>query len=282
MRSSEVIIKSSLEKIQKANPAFSMRALAKKLEMSPGFLSKAINGKRVFPAEKIESLCHFLQVDNITRSELELSIALGAIDNKYQEQVLKKYSEAKANGSRFEELGTGDYWILEKWYRWMVFFLLQVQHFQENPQLIADEIGVKQKTVDETIIGLVEKGFIVQRAFHYEPTKKSIRFPATRVHPVSRSINDDMLQLARKELNEKRTQEDFDRRMMTFLTFSANEEKMKEFRDRYRRFVFGLIDEMCGEDTRESHPHDVVYQVSYQIFPVTKKIAKDQKKDLSA
>lgn len=282
MRSVSEIIKSSLEKIQRANSSFSMRSLAKKLEMSPGQLSKIINGKKVFPSDKLDILCNSLSIDHITREELELSIAIGALDDTYKQRVIRKYNESSPKSHSYEEKGHGSFWILEKWYRWNIHCLLDLKVFSENPELIIDELGIKETTLKHTLEGLLERGLIEFDGERYKRTSANIRFPSTRTHPVVRSFNDSRLQLARKELLENTSQSDFERRLIATNTFTISQEKVPEFKERLHSYIYHLVQELTGDESERYESHDALYQLNYQFFPMTKPLINDSEAAESA
>ncbi len=271
MRSPNQIIKHSLEELKKINKSFSMRSLAKALDISPGYLSKIINGKKNFPEEKLEALVKILRMDNLTRDELEISLAVNRLDSTGGEKLREKLkSEDKLYFSKYEEKGEGDQWLLEKWYRFEIWSLLDLKTFSENPNLIANELGLKEITVEKTLKDLAERGYIeLLPDGKIKSSEKQLRFTGTRFSNVISSYQDNMIQLARKELLKSNSSESFDLRLITSQVFTLHNSQVSAFKSELSDAFRTIVNKYRYDERFAGIDHDCLYHLNYQLFPTS-------------
>ena len=58
-----LILNKKLDELKSKNPSYSLRAFARKLNVTPSALSEIINGKRRVSEKKAQSLAHHLLLD---------------------------------------------------------------------------------------------------------------------------------------------------------------------------------------------------------------------------
>jgi uncharacterized protein (TIGR02147 family) len=83
------ILKNQLQKRQKMNPRYSLRAFAKKLEISPSKVSEIISGKKRLSAERAEDIAQRLDLRGKEHELFVLSALLEATSNKVNKEDLK-------------------------------------------------------------------------------------------------------------------------------------------------------------------------------------------------
>jgi transcriptional regulator with XRE-family HTH domain len=64
------ILKNSYERLKKQNAAFSVRALARKMNLTPAFISKVFNNKTPLPFERVDEFAHHLKMDKTAKNAL--------------------------------------------------------------------------------------------------------------------------------------------------------------------------------------------------------------------
>lgn len=274
MRTVKEIIKVALDNAKKANANFSMRSLAMHLEISPGYLSKILNGKKNFPQDKLDKVCKVLKIDNLTRDELEIALSISKLSTERQETIKHRIKDSgKLTFSQnYEEKGIGDYWLIEKWYRFQIRNLLRLRTFAENPSLIAIELGIKPLTLEKTLKQLKERNYIKYlENGHIEIIEKNLRFTNVNFNYIARDFQESNLQLARKELVENTSPESFKNRLISNNTFAVHSSQVEAFRNELKEMCYRIVQKYDKKELPEGEDKDSLYQLNYQFFPISYK-----------
>lgn len=254
------ILKKVFTRAQAQNAKFSVRSLAQKINLSPGFVSKILNGKSELPFERIDSFCEALKVDEITRQDLlrtyqpEGLVATQAIDMKTKAPV----------SDSFEEYGDKSHQLLDEWHHIAVMDLLscdQDASIENIAQSLEIEIAKAKKSLDF----LKSQGFIKEDADgRLKKASGKMRLPTSISKEKVRRYHELMMKKAIQNLTQKTSQEDFEKRLISGLSIAADSSKIEEIKVRLHQFIYDLAQEFADGDP------DQVYHLGVQLFPVSK------------
>lgn len=235
------ILQQEHQKLLQKNPAYSLRAFAKRLGMSPGALSDVIRGKRqVSPAK----LAHIL-------SKLH-------IDQNIVDQILVEASSGRNVGRVL--LPTH---IANLVSRWIYFAILSVYECSRPPNSVeemAARLGIDLSEAQQAVDMLLEAGLLKMSA-EGQPRPTGISWRSedgTIPKSFLLASHQDGLKLAEKALQKIPASE----RDFTSITVSAKKENLEKARKEIRKFNDRMAKLLSVEKT------DSVFRLNISLFPV--------------
>lgn len=256
------ILKAALNRLQTQNKGFSMRAFAQKLGVSPSFVSRVMNEKADLPFDRIEEVAQILRLDKISQDRLLKSYAdertLGIL---HKTGVSDRHEEIM---SEYIELASKQHALLLKWYYIAILDLAASKEFSIQPEWLARKLGLRVDEAQEAASFLKAQKFLVQtKDGLWKKSFKNIRFPTKESLELIRSYHAMMMKQALKVLREKKSQKDFDRRLIAGLSMAANPAQLSRAVAKLNEAVFDVAKIMSTGDCSE------VYHLGFQFFPVT-------------
>jgi uncharacterized protein (TIGR02147 family) len=93
---------------------------------------------------------------------------------------------------------------------------------------------------------------------------KKLRFSTTQSQVEVRQFHKQMIQKALQELEFKTHQADFEKRLITGITFAANKKKIEKAKQKLAEVLHEIANDLMDDDC------DEIYQLNLQFFPLTK------------
>lgn len=242
----EIVEKLTVEfnRARAKNPAYSLRAFAKKLGIQPSALSEILNGKRV--------------VSKKMGTKILLGLGLNdTIDSIFQ-QNSKDYTK--------QELSLDYFKAISEWYYFAILSLAEISSFQACPQWIANRLNITTTEASKALEVLKELGMLVEekpgeyvvRQVHYT-TPTDIQSSVLKYHTIQ------TLDLARESvLNDPVDIRDF-----STITMAIDTSKIEEAKKMIKSFRRKISNKL------ESGPASEVYKLSIQLFPLSKGGSKE-------
>lgn len=229
------LLKKELLRRARRNPNYSLRAMARSLEMDPSTLSKIISGKRRLGEASAQALLKKLEIDP------------GALDDS------------------FDSLSPEETENLSEWQDFVILEQLGIPKFKATKGNLANALGLPLGEIESSLSKLKRLGLI-------EIKKTGLIGEKTSGHTtnVSKTTSHVKKNLQKQFLEKAISSIDFDRleeRDMTTMTFAIDSQKFEEARERIRAFRREMV-EFLG-NTRKSK--DRVYNLSIAFYPATKK-----------
>ncbi|UOF01559.1 DUF4423 domain-containing protein [Bdellovibrio reynosensis] len=237
------LLKSKLEDIQKKNPRFSFRSLAKKVGISPGCLNELMHGKRPLSEFYANKIVLGLELDINERNEIYSLIATRS----------RKFAVQKTLEDQELEM-------LTHWEHFAILNLFRMKNFQAEPEWIAGRLGIPVEKAENSLQLLMNLGFIkrkgnsIARAVASLSTTTDIPSQAlvkAHISDLKKAI--DVLQSTTPAVRD-----------FSSITMAINPEKIEEAKKlikKFRRKFSILVEE--GDQTE-------VYNLNIQFFPLTR------------
>lgn len=236
---------------QKASKGFSMRALARKLDVSPSFLSRIMNGKKPVPEDLLGKLAKALDV------EPEMITADPAT-----RALKREFSTAKAE--EFEIVPQNAEQILRNWFYLAVLEVTTLKDYDGTPAQIAHKLGLAEPAVDVALRELESFGLLARKNGLPVKAKDKMRFASATGSKFIRKFHDEMMEQAQMILRKPVSDEDFQKRLMTGVTLSATPEAVQVAKRKLAKCLYEIANELMSE------PGSEVYHLAMQLFPLTK------------
>lgn len=244
------ILRNKLEESRTKNPAFSVRAFAKRVGLSPATLSLVLNGKRMVSKKLAVKVSEKLMLDPQERSEL-----LGKFP------VAKKVHHDEVDLS-YLQLTADQYQVVADWKAFAILNLIGTRGFKNSSEWIGSRLGISTENASQVIDRLNRLGMI-EIDKNGKMRRSAPRFRTTDdINNISlRKSHYQNLDLARESLDN----DSVDIRDFTWLTIPLDTKKLLQAKTLIRKFqddLRNLLDE--GAEPNE------VYRLAIQFFPLTK------------
>lgn len=241
MSNIQEILKIELEKRQKNNPAYSLRAFARFLEISPATLSQIISGKRGVSVKRLDAIVKKL-----------------GLSPKQQLKAMDIKSTANRKTVMLQE---DEFKLISEWYHFAILSLGELKDNQADSRWIARRLNISLNQANQAMVRLERLGIIEVNAGKFKqvgnPLKTTTDIPSASI----RNYHKGLLSLAQNKLETV----DVKKREYSSVTMAINTKKIKQAKEltqKYKEDMLALLDE--GK-------LDEVYQLSIQLFPLSQK-----------
>lgn len=230
-----------------------MRALAKRLSVSPSFLSRMMSGKKPIPAGMLNKLAKALDI------EPEF------LGNEPRRPRRKSAHVANSQVEEYELTAKESEQVLRNWYFIAILELTTLKDFDGSIEMIADRLNISQVTAEIALRELQSYGLVENKNGRLVKAKEKIRFAsATSTHNI-RKFHDDLLEQAQILLRKNGDDEEFQRRLITGLTLTCTPEAVQDAKRKLSECLFEIANDLSAS------PGTEVYHLAAQLFPLTKR-----------
>ncbi|MES2770339.1 MAG: TIGR02147 family protein [Bdellovibrionota bacterium] len=224
----------------RVNSRYSIRAFAKQLDINQSTLTQILNGKRKVSKKFIEGL------------EKKIGVKFHFQGNG-QNDLDFKYSV----------LSVDAFTVISDWYHYAILEFTAVKGFKSDAKWISKKLGITVSEANMAIDRMLRLGMILEKNGKISRSKQYIVNYTEGV--TSGAHKEFQRQLLSKALSAIDNCPQ-DKKDITSMTMPANSKKIKEVKEKIRKFRR----EIC--DYLEDGNHDSVYQMCVQLFPLTDEI----------
>lgn len=263
MKARAQILRRAMERAQKQNKAFSLRALAKKLELSPSFVSKILNGKAELPFERVADFVKHLKIDQVSEDRLWKTYK----DSKVEKiaglaPTSKEHDSIMAD---YVELSEKEFSLLRHWYYIAILDLAAAPRFSIDSNWLACRLGISPYEAGSAVEFLKMHGSLEQdKAGQWRKSAKKTRLPTKESKELIRAYHDRMMKMASHCMHTQVGPGEFERRLITGISASANPQNIKKAISRLNEAMYEIAHILGQGECTE------VYHLGLQLFPVTK------------
>ncbi|MCO5142863.1 MAG: TIGR02147 family protein [Oligoflexia bacterium] len=254
------ILTKAMERVQRKNPSFSLRSAAKKLEISPSFLSRLMKGKTKIPLDRIDDFSKLLKLDKISENLL-LEIHL---DKKASSLASANLSSKSNTMRKYEELPETHLDLLEKWYYIAILDLSGCESFKLTPKHISNKIGITELEAKGAIDFLTNKKYLKKEANgSHTKAMPHFRFPTKESLSYIRNYHKQMLRKAFEEL-DRVEQKDFEKRLIAGVSIACNPQKIAEAQTMLNEAMYRIAEFLNDGEKKE------LYHLMVSLWPISK------------
>ena len=226
------------------NPAYSLRAFAKYLDINQSFLSKLLKGQRA-----------------VTK---DLAAAVGPKLGLKPAQVKALFSTGTASMPGFLSLSDDEFEFLSEWHHFAIIELSKTEGFEANEQKIASRIGIHVEEVRDAIERLQRLNFIQVKEGKFKVLTPNTTWTNTKK-------TSDARKKFQKSLLEKSLDAidhiPFEQRENGSVTVAISTKRLPEFKEKLKEMRKELAIFFQADDEKNL---DEVYQLTVSFFPITK------------
>jgi uncharacterized protein (TIGR02147 family) len=260
------ILKQVIQQKTRKNPAYSLRAAARDLNVTPGYLSLITTGKKRLSFERALQFSQFLKMDE-TRGELFLrAVALESMKSPacraFLENTLSDDDAVRAR--EFATLELDRIRILSEWYHVAVLDLTLLEQFKPDVAWVASELGITSEQVKSAVARLERAGLLEVTPTRWTKTSAKLAVPTTYSDRAIREFHEQMIDKALETLQSP-DPDDFAAREISSVTFAVDPARMTQAKKEIEKFKRRLLNMMGGEGKCTA-----LYQMNVQLFPLNK------------
>ena len=245
-------LRENLDKKQRFNPHYSLRAFARDIDVHPSTLSAVFKGNRALPFKCAKSV-----VRRLTLSPKEETLFI--------ESLLKTKTKldeiaVPANDERFM-LDESHYKVIAEWEHFAVLELFDTKNFNANENEIAKKLGITESRAKIVLNHLIVSGLVKQDADgNLTPTHGKVRTTEDIQNQAIHQGHKEALELGLKKLEEIAV----DLRDYSELVFALDMNRISEAKTIIREFR-----QKMSALLRDGEKKDV-YQLAIQFYPLTR------------
>ena len=255
------LLKNELIRRRRKNPAYSLRALSKKLEISPAYLSQIFSGKRILTESTGFEFAQKLNW-SVKKRGLFQNLIMYRRTTKIEVKEAILSSIQDHSELDFLELEQDQFCLVSEWYHFAIVELSAVRGFRSDVVWIAKRLDISTAQAAEAIerlkrIGLLKEknGKIVRTILPY--LIKDV--PSVAI----KNFHDHNLKAAQLAL----MRQNFLDRDFSGTTVAIDRNDMPELKDLIKNFR-NQLNRFCNK----SKTADSVYQLSVQFFRIDKEL----------
>jgi uncharacterized protein (TIGR02147 family) len=234
--------------LRSRNPAFSLRAYARRLQVNSGVLSAVMNGTRP-----------------VTQKFIKQIVPRMGLPPELEKQVqgdfrLKHLSKAEARESKAILLLRNDeFSLISNPVHFSILSLFELQDFSGSPAWMAKRLNISVKETNAALARLARLKLVQKSKSGWTATGRTLRTTEGISSMAIKRFHEQRLDEAKTAVYEV----DVADRDYLCSTVAINKRKLPLARKLVREFLEKLED-VLGED-----PKDEVYRIGLEIFPVT-------------
>ncbi|MES2769003.1 MAG: TIGR02147 family protein [Bdellovibrionota bacterium] len=247
-----VWLQSEFSKRRAKNPHYSLRMLAKKLDIPSGRLSEILSGKRRVTRQLAIQIADKLSLDPELRSKLITSTTAFKSDNLQEPS--------------FEQISLDSFHVIADWYHFAILSLIELKNFQNDAKWISRRLGISIVDTNTALERLFRLGLVKEKNNKLTQTHKNISTTHDIQSIALRHSHKQSLENAITALEEV----SIEKRDITSMTMAIDSSKIpqaKEMIKKFRRQLCAFLESGTKKDE--------VYDLNVQLLPITKRVSND-------
>ncbi len=239
------ILQLRLSAIQKKNPAFSMRGLARKLDVNSGVLSLIMNGKRNISEDFALRLADALEL-----SQKERALFLSYFEFK---KSLKKDLEAReVSGELLAKL--------PEWHHFAILSIVKLDNFTVSAESVSARLGITPDEAESALSFLLEQGLLTKDATTYQRTASFLKTPDNIPNDYLKDAQANNLRMGIDSIYR----DDVELRDFTAMTMAIDTAKLPQAKELIRKFQKDISLMLEHGEKKE------VYKMVVGVYPLTR------------
>jgi uncharacterized protein (TIGR02147 family) len=255
------ILEEEYLKRKKANPLFSLRQFAKKLDIPSGRLTEIISGKRQISYKVALKIVGGLDLPSHDSQRF-----LNAVSKQVPQSFIREKENSFVD-SRVTHEDT--FRAIADWYHFAILSLIETHDFQNNPEWIAKRLGIEAIEARNAYQRLLKLGLLIEKDNKVVLGQGNMSTTHDIESVAIKKSHRQSLNQAIECLDEVT----LDLRDITSMTMAIDIKKIpqaKELIKKFRRSLCVLLE--------NSSNRNEVYNLNIQLVPVTKVQSKARKK----
>ena len=256
MRSGYEILRQRLNELKKTNKNISLRWLARRLDVSPSFISRVFAGKSKLPLKLINRVSKILKLDDVQIYELKNSLL---VPHARGESTTTHYRPISVLPTDTANLSA----LLKDPYLLYLMDLLTCENMPTDALSLATRLGLSTNHVKMSLAFLRQEGWITESEGRLHKNDSQFRISTSTSLDAIRNFHQQVLNLGLQEL-KKTDDEAFKNRLICNLSVAVNPDNLEMAKEKLHACLYEIAQSL-GEG-----PCKKVYNLGILFFPVSK------------
>lgn len=252
----ESVFNRAVQKKKKEFRHFSVRWMAKKLDVSHAYLSLILNGKRPIPLEKVEAICEILDIDEESRAHIYLQTFRGL---GYRPAGQSR--TVRIQGWNLVPLNNFD--LISRWEPMAILLMVRLKNYDGTTEFIARRLGLPPFLVQMFFDLLYERGYLEKENGKIVSSRRFWEFQSQSSKESLRKYHRSVVEQALKVMDSKKDEAAVHRRHIVSGALTCSKTVAQRLKVKINDFMKECIEEGAASDAEE------VYQLAVQLYPVT-------------
>ncbi|UOF02093.1 TIGR02147 family protein [Bdellovibrio reynosensis] len=249
-----------LERRQRKNPSYSLRAFARDLEVPCSRLSEIINNKVGLSESRAVNLATKL---NLSASERDFFVDL-ALAEHARSAVLREMAQKRVQVRQeaFEKIGEDEFAVISDWHYTAILQLLHLDNFETSIENIASRLGLSLDTVEKSLDRLETLKMVTKDENKWVSVSQKYSSSYGASSEAARNFYSQMQNKAAEAMdiaNRKRWD-------MGCTVVATDSSKAKEISEKIRKFRLEIMQELHSSNNK-----DTLFALSTSFFEVTER-----------
>lgn len=256
------VLRSEYARRRDRNPAYSLRAFARDLDIAYSRLNEVVNAKRGISVKAALRLAAKLGLN-----ETETQIFVAQVESCHGRSSVSRASakervEALREQSKHSALQVDVFETIAHWYHYAILELPAVQGFKPDPEWVSERLGISKQEAKGAIDRLLRLGLLKETAKGFAPARD---FTFSTSDIPSNGLKKHHEQILKKATDAIHFQDVHERDLsaVTVAINGADIPKAKEMTKTFRRQFM--------RELERNPKRDAVYTLAIQFFRVDKK-----------
>lgn len=252
-------IRSHFAQLQRKNPAFSLRAFALKLDISPSALSEIMAGKRKISKKMAIKLLDRMYLDPQEAEEIKQLFDGRTAQANATEADSKVLLQKYKKNINFLKLSSDQFNVISEWQHFAMLSLMETVDYVSDIEWMAQRLSISVNEAQKTLQRLIDLNLVIKKYNRYIPTNESLISSDDVANQAVRKSHYEDLKLAEKVLDQCPVE----LRDFTAVTVAADKSKIQEAKQMIREFQDRLTQFL--EDGKKEE----VYKLTFYMYPLT-------------
>lgn len=253
------IIKTKLTERINKNPLYSMRAMARDLNMSPSYLCKILNGQKSLTIKRSLEFAEHLKLNSKQKKILFQNSVMAQIPKELRTKI--KNINGHDLDTQFESLEQDQIQVLKDWYHLAILELTLCQHFKQDFNWIARRLGIRKIQVEDAWNRLKRLNLLVQKKGRWIKCRNFLGITFQNSNQLAQNFHATMMEKSIETMKSKRNKNDFNLRSISGTTISINKNDIPEIKSMIKDFRKRLVKKF-------SKKPNAVYHLAVQLIPL--------------
>lgn len=258
------VLKEYLSRRCEHNPRYSLRALARDLQMSPSRLSEALNGKAGISAASAKKISERL---GLGAQESQYFYLLVQKEHARCRHIRKKAAEeieGFSGISKKARITLDQFQVVSDWYHYAILEFFSMPDFEPRFEWFAKKLDLPLVTIEQAFKRLFRVGLVELKGTFFQPSDSQTVYEGNQPSEAGRLQHRQMLEKAIKSLDEQTIDERENDTLVVAIDpddFPKLQEKIRRFRDELNQLA------ESGVNKRK------VYAMTVGMFNLTHNVA---------
>jgi uncharacterized protein (TIGR02147 family) len=258
------ILKNHYQKKKEERRSFSIRNLAKVLNISHSYTSQMLNGKRGIPLDIMERMCEILDVDKENRDFLIAGVFKEKGLSKTKTSLARVIAPVASKRKEWKQVSKKQFRLLVPWYVIAVADATLLQDYDGSPEWISKHLKLSLEAVKDSLRTLKDEGLLVENEGKWQKISRFIEFSSDISQENIRAFHQGQLDNAKNELTGHTSKEAREQRLISGMIITGSADTIEWAKQK----LLGTIHEISTELAKSEA--EKLFQLSVQFFPISK------------